>query len=75
MISGEARLAVTFLAVRGAVQQMEEAIEQGEFTEEEVKLLDKATVLIKAGAKLQKQVLRRRGGYRRIGAIAKGLKP
>lgn len=74
MIPSEARLATSFLTIRGGVQSLEEAIEQGGFTEAEAKELDKAAVLIKAGAKLAKAVLVKRG-YKRLGRIAKGLKP
>lgn len=73
MIDAPERLSVGFLAVRGGVQSMEEAIEQGGFTEAEIKELDKASVLIKVGAKMVKKVLVARG-YRQLGRIAKGLK-
>lgn len=74
MMSSEHRLAASFLVIRGGVQSLEEAVEQGGFTEEQLKELDKAAVIIKAGAKLVKRVLRQHG-FRRMGWIAKGNKP
>src|SRR4051812_12595058 len=73
MMSAEHRLATSYMAVRAAVQSMEEAIEQGKFSEAEAKDLDKAVVVIKVGAKIAKKILRSRG-FKRIGAIAKGNK-
>ncbi len=74
MMTSVQHLAIAFLTVRGGVQALEEAIEQGGFTDDELKELDKAAVIIKAGAKLAKRVLVKRG-YKRLGLIAKGNKP
>jgi len=74
MMNSEQHLAISFLTVRGGVQALEEAIEQGGFSDDELKELDKASVMIKAGVKLAKKVLVKRG-YRRLGSIAKGNKP
>lgn len=74
MMNSEQHLAISFLTIRGGVQVLEEAIEQGGFNEAELKELDKAAVIVKAGAKLVKKVLVGRG-YKRLGTIAKGNKP
>lgn len=74
MMTSEQHLAISFLTVRGGVQALEEAIEQGGWTDDELKELDKAAVIIKSGAKLAKRLLVKRG-YKRLGAIAKGNKP
>lgn len=75
MMTADQHLAMAFLTLRGGVQAMEEAIEQGcSLSDEEAKELDKASILIKVGLKKVKKALKSRG-YEGMGRIAKGNRP